>query len=178
MLSTIGLYIQNRRLYVLLLVLEIRSFKHVPTQTKQHGCHEECVYATHSLPVKDKCVCSIPNTECHRTYRRLRGRRLLSFSYRLLTYRERQEKKGSPAYRKIVRLNIFGVDAVARFRLDGYCETSSTERTTSCPRFLYAYIRALQSTLETLFGLFSAIFVERNYTIRATPSSLPQNEPK
>ena len=26
-LSTIGLYIQNRRLYVLLLVLEIRSFK-------------------------------------------------------------------------------------------------------------------------------------------------------
>ena len=70
------------------------------------------------------------------------------------------------------------MDAVARYRLDGYCETSSTERTTSCPRFLYAYIRALQSTLETLFGLFSAIFVERNYTIRATPSSLPQNEPK
>ena len=161
MLSTIGLYIQNRRLYALKLVLEIRSFKHVPTQTKQHGCHEECVYATHSLPVKDKLVCSIPNTECHRTYRRLRGRRLLSFSYRLLTYRERQEKKGSPAYRKIVRLNIFGVDAVARFRLDGYCETSSTERTTSCPRFLYAYIRALQSTLETLFEHFLAIFVDK-----------------
>ena len=155
-LSTIGLYIQNRRLYALKLVLEIRSFKHVPTQAKQHGCHEECVYATHSLPVKDKLVCSIPNTECHRTYRRLRGRRLLSFSYRLPTYRERQEKKGGPAYRKIVRLNIFGVDAVARFRLDGYCETSSTERTTSCPRFLYAYIRApaihIRNTIWSIFG--------------------------
>ena len=90
------------------------------------------------------------------------GEMPLSFSYRLPTYRERQEKKGSPAYRKIVRLNIFGVDAVARFRLDGYCETSSTERTTSCPRFLYAYIRALQSTLETLFEPFLAIFVDLN----------------